>query len=147
MTLTWAWAETSLAMTIGIVEGYAGPTKGHPEPPLSLKKRVACLKAILRDVPILKHLQDEGRTLAMRFSELGRRRHDLVHGAAWHVHEGEFEATGIRVASGNYAVENHRFNQSDTISLTTEIAKLQDDMAVFMLKVANILQAAPPINH
>lgn len=147
MTLTWAWAETSLVMTIGIVEEYAGPTKGHPEPPLSLKKRVACFKTILRDVVILKSLQDEGRALAVRFSELGPRRHDFVHGAAWQTHENSFEATGIRVKNGNYAVENHRFDQSDAIGLTNEIAKLQDDMATFMLKVANILKVASPINH
>jgi hypothetical protein len=112
-----------LIAIVRLQRGYYGPTHKIPDSP------------------------DEGRALAVRFSELGPRRHDFVHGAAWQTHENSFEATGIRVKNGNYAVENHRFDQSDAIGLTNEIAKLQDDMATFMLKVANILKVASPINH
>jgi hypothetical protein len=139
MTLTWAWAETTLALTIGAINKTAGPIKGHVEPPLSLKNRVACLKIALRDIEVLKPLQDEGRALAKRFVELSRRRNDFIHGAAWQHHEGGFEAMGIGVSAGDYAIKNHRFDQADAVGLTTEVAKLQDDALAFMLAVIMVL--------
>ena len=36
ITLEWAWAETGLAATIGIINRYAGPIAGHPQAPVSL---------------------------------------------------------------------------------------------------------------
>jgi hypothetical protein len=140
MTLTWAWAETTLAMTVGIINKAVGPIKGHAEAPLSLKNRVACLKIALRDVAVLKPLQDEGRALAKRFTELSRRRNDFIHGAAWQHHEGGFEAMGIGVSAGDYAVKNHRFDQADAVSLAAEIAKLQDAAVVFMLAVTMAIE-------
>ncbi len=135
MTLTWAWAENTLAITIGVINEQAGPIEGYPEAPLSLKKRIACLKVALRDIASLKSLQEEGRALAVRYSHLGRRRHDLTHGAAWQLHESDFQSANVRVIAGKYAVKDHRFNQGDAVSLNIEIAKLQDDAAAFMLKV------------
>lgn len=140
MTLTWAWAENSLAITIGVINEQVGPIKGHPEAPLSLSRRIDCLKVALRDIVVLKPLQQEGRALAIRFAELGRRRHDFIHGAAWQFDEGRFESVSLAVKAGNYAVSNHRFDISDTVSLNTEIAKLQDDTATFMQKVLAVLQ-------
>jgi hypothetical protein len=140
MTLTWAWVENSLAITIGIVNENLGPIKGHSQPPLSLSKRIDCFKTALRDIASLKSLQQEGGALALRLTQLGRRRHDFIHGAAWQFEQGRFEAVSIAVKSGNYAVQNHRFDQSDALILCNEIASLQDDMAVFMLKVVGVFQ-------
>jgi hypothetical protein len=136
MTLTWAWAENILAITVGIINKASGPIKGYPEPPVSLKKRVAYFRVVLRDLDILKPLKEDGRALAMRFIELGARRNKLVHGAAWQIHEGEFQSFGIRVKGGDNVVEDHRFNHADAISLNIEIAELQDNAAAFLLKVA-----------
>lgn len=138
MTLSWAWAENALAMAIGIANKQAGPIKGHAVAPLSLTRRVDCLKIALRDIPALKPLQDEGRALAVRFIELAMRRNDLVHSAAWQHHEGGFESVGIAVERGDYAVKNHRFNQADAVRLNIEIAKLSDDASAFLLAVAAI---------
>jgi hypothetical protein len=140
-TLTWAWAENVLAMTIGIINKYAGPIKGYPEPPLALKKRVSCLKIALRDITVLHPLQEDGRILAKRFKELSMRRNDLVHSAAWQHHEGGFEAIGLHIQRGDYMIKNHRFNVSDAISLNVEISKLSDDATAFMLRVCKIFDA------
>jgi len=43
ITLTWAWVENSLAITIGVITENAGPIRGHHQPPLSLSRRVDCL--------------------------------------------------------------------------------------------------------
>ncbi len=144
MTLTWAWAETTLAMTIGIINKEVGPTKGHPDAPLSLKARVACFRVLLRDIAILHPLQEEGRALAIRFGELSKRRNEFIHGAAWEHHEGGFESLGISVKDGDFDTRNKRFQQGDTIFLTAEIAKLQDDAATFMMKVAALLERKKP---
>ncbi|MGE3782226.1 MAG: hypothetical protein AB7H71_05730 [Alphaproteobacteria bacterium] len=140
MTLTWAWAENSLAMTIGVIIEHTGPVRGHKEAPLSLSRRIDCLKIALREIENLKPLQQEGRALATRFTELGRRRHDIIHGAAWQLQESQFESISIGVKAGNYTVTNHSFNVGDTVSLNTEITKLQDDITTFMLKVVAVLQ-------
>ena len=122
MTLTWAWAENSLGTTVGVINGRAGPIKGHPEAPLSLKRKIACFKAALRDIEALKPLQQEGRALATRFIELGRRRHDFVHGAAWQLNDGGFEFFSLAVSAGDYAIKNHRFDQGDAVLLNTDIS-------------------------
>ncbi len=140
MALTWAWAENTLAMTIGVIIEQTGPIKGHPEAPLSLKRRVACFRAALRDVAALEPLQQEGRALADRFVELGARRSDFVHGAAWQIQEGGFESVSLAVRGGNYTVKNYRFDQRTTVFLNAQIAKLQNDMAAFMLKVVAVFK-------
>ncbi|MGA3303936.1 MAG: hypothetical protein ABSC72_11705 [Methylovirgula sp.] len=135
MTMIWAWAENSLAIAIGVINRHAGPIKGYPEPPLSLSRRLDCLKVALRDIALLKPLQEEGRALVVRFKELGARRHKFVHGAAWQAKHGGFESVGIGVRAGQNTVDNHRFDQADTVRLNAEIAKLQDDAAAFLLRV------------
>jgi hypothetical protein len=135
MTLTWAWAENSLALTIGIINKHAGPIQGFPEPPLSLKKRLECLRVALRDIEVLEPFKEDGRALAARFKELGARRHKFVHGAPWELDQGGFQSVSIAVRAGQNAVENHRFNQADAVRLNVEISKLQDDAAEFLLRV------------
>jgi len=138
MTLTWAWAENTLAMTIGVISKYGGPIRGYDEPPVSMKKRIACLRRALTDLAILEPLQKEGYALAVLFKELAPRRNQFVHSAAWQVEHGGFESTGVRVRAGQNTVEDHRFDQADAVRLNVEIAKLQDDAAVFMAKVCAI---------
>lgn len=140
MLLTWSWAENTLALIIGIINENAGPIKGFPEAPLSLKKRIACFKVALRDIAAVKPLQEKGRVLVARFVELAPRRHDFVHGAAWQSPEGGFQSVSLRVAAGNYAVHDHRFNVEDARLLAVETAKLQDDAADFLLSVAEIFK-------
>jgi len=144
MTLTWAWAENSLAITTGVINERAGPIKGHSEAPLSLSRRIDCFKAALRDITALEPIQQEGRALATRFAELGRRRHDFVHGAAWQLDERQFESVGIGVKRGNYVVESRRFGVNDAYALNVEIAKLQDDIADFMMRVVSLFQTDCP---
>jgi hypothetical protein len=140
MTLTWAWAENALAMTIGVINKYAGPIKGYPEAPLSLKKRVSCFKVALRDIKALHPLQEEGRALAVRFIELSARRNDLVHGAAWQLKEGSFESIRVGVHAGDYMVKDHSFHISDAIILEAEISELSDAITALMLRVADIFR-------
>ena len=142
MTLSWAWAESVLAMTIGVISTSAGPIKGYQEAPVSLKKKVSCFRIALRDITALQPLQKEGRVLAERFTDLSKRRNDLIHSAAWKHHEGSFEAIGVAVNRGDYVVKSHRFHisdaVSDAVSLEVEIAKLSDDADAFMTRVCNI---------
>jgi hypothetical protein len=139
MTLTWAWAETALAATVGIINKYAGPIKGHPQAPVSLKRRVHCLRVALRDIPVLQIVQEDGRALAVRFVQLGKRRNDFVHGAASEHHEGGFQSIAFAVERGDYAVKNHRFDVEGAVRLNVEIAELSDDAAAFTIRIEKIL--------
>lgn len=94
----------------------------------------------MRDIAALKPLQEQGQTLAMRLTQLGRRRHDFIHGAAWQLEQGRFEAISIAVKAGDYAIQNRRFDQGDALILSNEIVSLQDEMAAFMLKIVGIFQ-------
>jgi hypothetical protein len=141
MTLSWAWAENILASTIGVINRSAGPIKGFPEAPQSLKNKVSCLKIALRDIPALQFVQNDGRVLAERFIELSLRRNKLVHGAAWQLHDGGFQSVGFAVHRGDYAAQNHRFNVSDAVRLESEIAKLSDDATAFLFRVGKIFDA------
>ncbi len=141
MTLSWAWAENILALTIGVINKNAGPIKGHPEASQSLKKKVSCLKIALRDISALQVIRHDGRILTERFIKLSLRRNKFVHGAAWQIHEGSFQSSGLTVHRGDYAIQDHRFNVSDAVSLESEIAKLAEDATAFMTQVCRILDA------
>ena len=142
MTITWAWAENCLAMTLGVINEQVGAVPGHSEAPLSLKRRIRYFRDALNSVASLHLLKEEGRALAECFVKLAPRRNNFVHGAAWQTHEGAFESLAIGVAAGKYAAESHRFNVADAHALNVEIAKLSDDMTAFMLKVCEALGAA-----
>lgn len=139
MAVSWAWAETALALTNDIINKRAGPISGHPQDPLSLKRRIRFLRTALRDVAALQPVQEEGRLLAERFVKLGMRRHEFVHSATWQVHQGRFEGISIGVEAGKYAAKNHSFDVSGAISLNIEIGQLSDDATAFSLKVDSIL--------
>src|ERR1700730_1343976 len=94
-----------------------------------------CLKIALRDISVLQCVSNDGRLLAERFIELPLRRNKFVHGAALQHHESSFEATSVDVLHGEYAVQNHRFNISDAVSLEIEIAKLSDDATAFLSRM------------
>jgi hypothetical protein len=136
MIVVWGWAETTLAMTIDIIAEHVGPMRGHPEVPRSQKRRIDCFKAALRDVEALKPIQQEGRALAVRFVDLGRRRNQVVHGATSERGKGRFETFRFVAIEGKHAAQNHSFDQSDAVALNAEIAKLTNDAVAFMQKVA-----------
>jgi hypothetical protein len=139
MTLSWAWAETSLAMTIGLIQEYSGPIAGHSESPVSLQKKIKCLKIALRDTASLHPFKQEASVLIKGFVELSVRRNSFVHGAALEMKEGIFQSATLKVISGKYSGEYHHFDIGDLHALNTETAKLCDDMTAFMLKVAETL--------
>jgi hypothetical protein len=144
MTMTWGWVDTTLAMTIGMAQEYVGPITGFPEAPVSLKKKLACLKRLLRDVPVLEPLKEEGAALIELTRELGTRRNNLVHGAAWQAHEGVFQALNLKVIAGKYAGSDHHFNIVNTHALNVKIGILSDDLTKFMLKVGETLDGHFP---
>jgi hypothetical protein len=103
MTLTWAWAENALALSIGIIDGAVEGVRGHRDIPVSMTRRLKYLRASLTDVPELHSVKDMGRKLADDFSRLNVRRNELVHGSAWQLREGGFESLGFhhpRAGSG-----------------------------------------------
>jgi hypothetical protein len=142
MTVSWAWVENSLAMTIGLIQENIGSIKGHPQSPVSLKKKLDCLKVALRDMELLHPFQQEAAVLLKSLKELGARRNDLVHGAAWQQHEGGFQSVNFKVIGGKYAGRDHRFNIQDAYTLNVEIGALSDAMTVFMLKIAHAVTGA-----
>jgi len=142
MSLTWGWAENSLVMTIGIANKYAGPIKGHPDPPLSLKKRLDCLKVALRDIPALTPVQADGRALIARFKELAPRRNTLIHSSTTPEPGGGFSGVGFAVKGGDYVTEDHRFDVPTTWQLAADIAIHSDNVTAFMYRVAKIFDPA-----
>lgn len=135
MTLTWAYIDNGLAIMLGTIIDNAGSIKGHTAVPLSFRPRVACFRNALRDAPALQSLQQDGRALAMRLTELGRRRNKFVHRSAIHHDEGGFEAIAVAVDGRNYTVENSRFEVRDAARLQGEIAELCGDVLDFMARV------------
>jgi hypothetical protein len=120
---------------IGTVIEKCGPIRGHSVAPLNLKGRLSCLKNALADVPQLKGLRDRGGLLIVRFRELGIRRNDLVHGAAWHTGKDRFESLGFGEVAGKYVPKYKSFDVADAVSLNVEITKLIDDATAFLLDV------------
>lgn len=140
MTLSWAWAETTLAMIIGLIVEYDGPIEGHPEAPVSMKGKLKFFRKALASSDTLKPLQQRGLVFAGRFTQLSGRRNDLVHGAAWQTHEGAFQSIGLKAAGAQYAPQNHTLDVEDAIGLNVEIGTLSDEITVFMLEIATLFE-------
>jgi hypothetical protein len=135
MTLTWAYAENGLAIMLQTIIDATGPIKGHHQAPLSLKFKLSALKVAVRDIPALQPLHHEGRLLVMRFGQLGKRRSDFTHSAAFGLEDGGFETTIARVKRGNYEIENKRVDVRDAVLLQAEIAEFCQQVISFMARV------------
>lgn len=137
LTVTWGWVDNTLAMAIGLIQENAGPIQGHPESPVSLKKKMAFLRTALRDVVRLHPFQKEGAALLESLKHLSVRRNNLVHSASWQTPEGRFQAVSFKVIAGKYAGKDHGFDIHDAVALNGEIGVLSDKMTAFMLTVAH----------
>ena len=139
INLSWAWAETSLAMTIELIEEKLGKIRGFPESPQSLKNKVQCFKNALKDVQALQYLKEDGTILAGSFLKLAPLRHNLTHGAARQVHNDFFQSVVFKVISRKYVAQEYIFDIDYALGLNSEIGKLSDNMTLFMQKVYHIL--------
>lgn len=140
MTLSWAWVENTLGLTISIITDKFGEIEGHSEAPLSLKRKVQCFRKALKSISQLDGLKERGSLLAERLLTLGDRRNNLVHGAMWRTHEGDIKAISLKVVKGEYTAHEESLSVSDAIRLDREIAKLSDDMTAFMIAVDGIIK-------
>ena len=143
MTFTWAWAENTLAMTIGIIVEKTGPISGHRIAPLSLKGEVACFRNALRDITALKPAT-RGQSYCGTLRKPWHASQSIRSQCRLADEKGGFEGVSIGMTAGRYAVKNYRANIGDAVLLNAEIAKLQDDAAAFMLKVVAILDSGTP---
>jgi hypothetical protein len=138
MTLVWAWAENFLALSIGIIDGAGQSVHGHPEAPISLKKRLSYLRTALRDVPALEPVKQDGKVLIKLFKELVPRRHQLVHGSLWLMPEDGFESSRLAIKGWNYARDQKRVEIVDVVRFNVEIRNLSVAAAAFNRRVIEI---------
>lgn len=124
MMVTWAWAENWLALSIGIIDDAIPEVKGHPERPISLKKRLSYMRVVLREVPALEVVKDNGHALIKRFVELAPRRHQLVHGSLWLMPEGGFKSNRLIVKGREYTSDQKRVEIGDVVRFNQEVKDL-----------------------
>lgn len=139
MAITWAWAENWLALSIGVIDGATGSPAGHPEIPISLKKRLSYLRAALRDVPALEPVKQDGAALIKLFVELAPRRHELVHGVLWLMPEGGFESARLAIKGRQHTRHQKRVEIGDVVLFNREIERLAHTAAVFNAAIIEIL--------
>jgi hypothetical protein len=135
ITVVWAYAENGLGIMLDTIIRNVGEIEGHHEAPLLLKRRLALFKKLLRDVPALQLLRQDGRELAIRFGNLGERRNEFVHRASIHIGDGMFKATSLAVEGRQYAIKEHRFDIGDAVSLVAEVPEFCRDVLDFMARV------------
>ena len=135
ITIVFAYSENGLGIMLNTIIENAGAIKGHDQAPVSLKRRLDCFRAALRDVPALKLLREDGRMLATRFAQLGRRRNDLVHSGAINLGQGQFKGTLLLTEGRKYTVEDHRFDIRDAVALVVEVPEFCQQVLDFMARV------------
>jgi hypothetical protein len=138
MTLTWAWAENALALSIGIIDRSIEGVRGHREIPVSMKRRLKYLRTSLADVAELHSVKDIGGKLVEDFSLLNVRRNELVHGSAWQFEKGRFQSLSFTIKVRDYSAKHKRVDIADMVRFNVEVTKLADDATAFLLQVSKI---------
>ena len=66
-----------LALSLWMIDEAAGEIQGHPEAPISLKKRLSYWRTALRDVAALESVEQDGAALVKLFEDLAPRAMNL----------------------------------------------------------------------
>jgi hypothetical protein len=138
MIVTWAWAENWLALSIGIIDDAIPEVRGHPERPISLKKRMSYMRAVLRDIPALEVVKDDGHALIKRFMELSGRRHQFVHGSLWLMPEGGFKSDRLVIKGREYTREEKRVEIGEVVHFVREVKDLAHLARDFNMRLIEI---------
>lgn len=138
MVVAWAWAENWLALSIGIIDDALPEIRGHPERPISLKRRLSHLRTALKDVPALEIVKQDGTALIELFVKLSPRRHELVHGSLWLMPHGGFESLHLSVKGREYASQQKRVEIRDVVLFNREVKDLTRQAAAFNARLITI---------
>jgi hypothetical protein len=142
-TLSWAWAENSLAMAIAIIDRCEGPMRRHKRLPTAMSQRLDYLTVALVDVVALEPVIESGKALKQRFADLKVRRNELVHGAASHVHQDTFQYTILTVEGRKQTVESQSFEPNDVFLFNIEVLALADMAMAFLKSILKIYPQEP----
>jgi hypothetical protein len=140
MTITWAWAENWLALSLWLIDEAAGDIHGHPEAPISLKKRLSYLRIALRDVSVLESAKQEGAALIKLFKELAPRRHEIVHGTLYLMPQGGFESSRLAIRGREYSRHQKRVEIADVVQFNVEVNALAQASAGFNIRLRRIFE-------
>lgn len=139
MTIGWGWCDTVLSEIIRLIIERVGPIDGYSDAPLSMKKKIKCLRRALKTVKILEPLQQTGLALAELFVNLSGRRNEIVHSASIQTNKGLFESIGLKSVDKKYVRHTHRFTLDEAIVLSDEIGKLSDRITKLMVDMYQLI--------
>ena len=134
MTLTWAWAENALVLSIGIIDESGAKPRPPQGLPISFSGKLKYLRAALRGVSALKHLQDRGTSLMDELAALADRRNALIHASIGVSESGGLESTLFPKSGGTPA--RKKVSVAEAVALNIDIDKVSDDVTQFLLSVS-----------
>ena len=110
--------------------------RGHKEIPSNLKNRLSYLRNALKDVSVLEPLQEEGTALIKRFTDLKKRRNDLMHSATVQMAEGGYFAALSFSIQGRtqFSTQNH-VEIADVVLFNKDIQALVGASNAFLRNV------------
>lgn len=138
MTLTWAWAENALTLSIAIIDSSTQSAKRHPELPRSLKNKLSYLKAALRDHAQLEALKESGAALIEHFTKLKMTRGELVHGSAWQMDDGRFQTLAFILKGRDQTINQKVVEIGDIVRFNVEVTALSDRANAFLIAVSDV---------
>lgn len=148
ITLTWAWGETNIARILVDIVHHTGLIDGFTKPPRAFGEQIRCLKTALNTKDDLASLKDEGLRIIDYAEGLSKRRNAFIHAAVTPIPgEPEFEGIMVAVINGQYYGREHRFSVNDAAELNHHVALLQQNLAAFMVKVSDAIEAATRVRR
>jgi hypothetical protein len=138
MTLTWAWIENALALSIGIIDESGLKPRPDRGLPISLSGKLKYLRAALGSVSPVKPLKDRGVALMDKLSTLANRRNAFVHASIGPIERGNGLESTLFPNDGSHPTRAP-VSMADAIALNIAIDDLVEETIWFLMEIATAL--------
>lgn len=142
----WGHAEQCLDLMVGaIFHGFDGHSLLKKRPKM-LAEKLKFLRKSFTQLPGLEQFRSEGESLFARFSTIGNKRHDLVHGAIANlgIDNGEVVFAKLDINKDGHHLREVALGQSEFSSLVKELLRLGTDANKLARQVLDTVKESAP---
>lgn len=131
IVVQWGQSEQLLDLIVAMTYQKLGGKKIQKRLPKMLAHKLEFLEKCFSSMPLLAPFKAEGKALLDDFDRLGKKRHDLIHGAIAHVspHNGAFVFAKLDFENNVHRLREVRLELSEFPAFTKELIELGTNAA------------------
>lgn len=126
VVVNWGQAEQTLEMIVAMLYQQLGGKRLVKRIPVPLSAKVAFMEKCLNQLPALSQLKTQSQELAQTFTRVGKKRHDLIHGAiaSLTMENGGFKFSKLDVRGEVHVLRTFHFEAATFPAFTQELIDL-----------------------